>query len=444
MAVLEDLDSMGKINGEGGDNLIRTIFTKLEKPEVLYLAGLFHDIGKGRGPGHEMRGEIITRPVLERIGLPREDIEDVCFLIRNHLAMSQLAFKKDLHDEGLLSRFSETLMHKRMLDMLLLLTHADLKAVGPTGFNSWRSHLLEELYYRTLAVIEGESAQGEDLGEWIQQIKAVVREHVPPDERGPDLEEFLAGATSRYLLDFYPGIIAGHFLAVRSYLDQHGRERLELGDIIVKKTDHRRPGYSEITLITRDRLGLFFRIAGTLSSNRINILSAWSHTVGFQTVVATFHVEDIPHGPLDDPQRWEKFCDDMEKVIRGEADVDELVASRRKTWKPSRSILTAQLPLKVEIDNAASDRATIVEVYAHDRPGLLYDITRCLSSLGLGIILTKITTEVDQAADIFYVVDEDANKITDFDRLDHIRRSLKDHLSAMEDDLLGRGKAAAG
>jgi [protein-PII] uridylyltransferase len=83
-------------------------------------------------------------------------------------------------------------------------------------------------------------------------------------------------------------------------------------------------------------------------------------------------------------------------------------------------------------------------VYAHDRPGLLYDITRCLSSLGLGIILTKITTEVDQAADIFYVVDEDSNKIVDFDRLDHIRSSLKDHLSAMEDDLLGRGKAAAG
>ena len=90
--------------------------------------------------------------------------------------MTHLAFKKDLHDEALVSRFAETVMHKRRLDLLMLLTHADLKAVGPTALSSWRKMLLEELYYRTLDIIEGEGLGGEDLGEWIKQIKAVVRD----------------------------------------------------------------------------------------------------------------------------------------------------------------------------------------------------------------------------------------------------------------------------
>lgn len=444
MAVLENIDSFARGDSDGLDGLNRTIFARLEKPEVLYLAGLFHDIGKGRGPGHEMRGEKTARPLLARIGLPPEDVEDVCFLIRNHLAMSQIAFKKDIHDEGMLSRFAETLMHKRMLDLLMLLTQADLKAVGPGGFSSWRSLLLEELYYRTLAVIEGESAQGEDLAGWLQQIRSVVKESVPPEKRGPELEDFLAGAPTRYLLDFYPSVIADHFIATRSYLESHGKNSLDLDDIIVSKVDHHRPGYSSVTLITHDRHGLFFQIAGTLSANRINILSAWSHTLKDQVVVATFHVNDIPQGPVTDPDRWDKFRRDIEGVMRRELDVHELVAARRGSGRFLAGPFAPRFPLKVEIDNAASDRATIVEVYAHDRPGLLYDITRRLSSLGLNIIVTKITTEVDQAADIFYVVDENGQKIVDFNRLDEIKNGLRDHLTRIEEALLDNKKSAAG
>jgi len=433
MAVLENIDDFARQNGEASDELSRTIFAKLEKPEILYLAGLFHDIGKGGGPGHEMRGVTIARPVLERLNLPPEDIEDICFLIRNHLAMTHMAFRKDLHDDAMLSRFAETLMHIRMLDMLTLLTEADLKAIGPRGFSSWRGYLLEELYFRTLDVFKGESAQGEDLGEWLQQIRAVVKESVPPEKRGPQLDRFLTGAPPRYLLDFYPGVIADHFLAVRSYLEQHGKQSLGLEDIITNKVDHYRPGYSAITLITHDRHGLFFRMAGTLSANRINILSAWSHTIEADVVVATFHVNDIPSGPVDDPQRWEKFRRDIQGVMRDEIDVDELMAARRGSGRLMPGPLSPRLTLKVEVDNATSDRATIVEVYAPDRPGLLYDITRHLSFLGLDIILTKIITEGEQAADVFYIVDEKGQKIVDFDRLDTIRTSLRDRLASLED-----------
>jgi [protein-PII] uridylyltransferase len=443
MAVLSTLDSFSRAGKDKEERLIRTVFSRLETPEVLYLAALFHDVGKGRGPGHEKRGEKIARPVLQRVGLPEERIEDVCFLIRNHLAMSHLAFKKDLHDERLLGRFAESLMGKRMLDMLMLLTHADLIAVGPRGLNSWRRLLLEELYYRTLDVIEGESAEGEDLADWIRQIKAVVKTHVPPKLRGPELDVFLAVAPSRYLLDFYPGIVADHFVYFRNYLEEHGRNSLGPDDIIVTKEDHRRPGYSAITLIGRDRHGLFFRLAGSLAANGINILSAWSHTIGNEMIVATFHVNDVPQGPLTDPNRWDKFRSDVRRVIAGEIDVHELVAARRGSRKPRPGTPTALPPLKVEIDNAASDAATVVEVYARDRPGLLYDITRQLSSLELSIILTKISTEVDQAADIFYVVDENGEKIVDFDRLDEIRDRLRKHLEAIEEELLNERRGSS-
>jgi len=439
MAVLENIDSYGGQKTDREDDLLRGIFAKLDKPEIVYLAGLFHDIAKGRGPGHEVRGEEIARPVLKRLGLPEEDIDDVGFLIRNHLAMTHLAFKKDLHDADLVSRFAENVMDRRRLDYLLLLTHADLRAVGPTAFNSWRNMLLEELYYRTLDVVEGEGLDGEDLGEWVRQIKAAVRQLIPPEHRGESLERFLSEASSRYFLDFYPGVIEEHYLDLRTFLVAHGQEKLGPADVIAKKVDHRKAGYSSITLIVKDRRGLFFRIAGTLSANRINILSAWSHSIG-DIAVATFHVNDIPEGPVDDPERWNNFRSDFERVIRGEADVDVLVAARRQVKSVFSAKSRPRFPLKVETDNAASDRATIIEVYAHDRPGLLYDITRKLTSLGLNIILTKITTEVDQAADIFYVQDENGAKIVDFERLDQIRSSLHAHLAVMEAEHFGDTK----
>jgi [protein-PII] uridylyltransferase len=436
IAVLENMDSFAGQTGAREDSLLRTIFSRLENPEVLYLSGLFHDMAKGAGAGHEIRGEEMARPVLERLGLPADHIDEVCFLIRNHLAMTHLAFRKDLHDAALVNRFAENIMHKRRLDLLMLLTHADLRAVGPTAFNSWRKMLLEELYYRTLDVIEGEGVDGEDLGDWVKQIKATVREIVPAHAAGPVLDKYLEDAGSRYFLDFYPGVIAEHFVSLSSYLHQVGREELEAGDLMASKVDHRGPGYSAITLITRDRQGLFFRIAGTLSANRINILSAWTHSIG-RTAVATFHVNDIPEGALDDPQRWGSFRTDFERVLKAEVSVDELMAVRKGGRRLFGASGAPRFPLKVEVDNAASGRATIIEVYAHDRVGLLYDITRKLTSLGLNIVLTKISTEIDQAADIFYVQDEAGNKIIDFERLDEIRESLHRHLVAMEESYFG-------
>jgi [protein-PII] uridylyltransferase len=444
IAVLENIDSFGstaKNGNRGNDTLLRSIFSRLEKPELLYLAGLFHDIAKGRGAGHEVRGEEIARRVLVRLGLPPEDVEEVCFLIRNHLAMTHLAFKKDLHDEALVSRFAENIMEKDRLDLLLLLTHADLRAVGPTAFNSWRDMLLEELYYRTLDTMEGEG-EGEDLSDWIKQIKAVVVEKVPEEMRTPLLEKFLEQAPTRYFLDFYPGTITEHYQNLFTYLNARGQSALSPTDMIAEKTDHRRPGYSAISLLVQDRRGLFFRIAGTLFANRINILSAWSHSIG-DLAVATLHVNDIPEGPVTDPERWAHFQEDFGKVISGEADVDQLVAVRRAARRTFGDSFRPRFPLKVEVDNAASDRATIVEVYAHDRPGLLYDITRGLSSLGLNIVLTKITTEIDQALDVFYVQDENGAKVIDFERLDDIRDRLHEHLKAMEDEHFGDQKESS-
>ncbi len=261
------------------------------------------------------------------LGLPQEDIDDACFLILNHLAMTQLAFKKDLHDEALVSRFAENVMHKRRLDLLLLLTHADLRAVGPTAFSSWRRMLLEELYYRTLDIVEGEGRRrrpcrvdqaDKSCGQGIDAAAA--------PRTGPGCISRSGGLP--VFLDFYPALVVEHFTDLQSYLQSHGKSQMDKEDVIARKVDHPLPGYSSITLITRDRQGLFFRMAGTLSANRINILSAWSHSIE-DIAVSTFHVNDIPEGPLDDKARWEHFQQDLKRVMSGEVDVDELVAARR-------------------------------------------------------------------------------------------------------------------
>ncbi len=432
VAVLEHIDRFARSSLDPDDQLLGTIFGRLDETESLYLAALFHDIAKGRGPGHEVKGEGIALPVLERLGVSPACAEEVCFLIRNHLAMTHLAFKKDLHDAALIHRFAENVMQKRRLDLLFLLTHADLRGVGPTAFNSWRRMLLEELYFRTLDVIQGEGAEGEELGEWVDEIRAVVRQLMPIQYHGPILETFLSQASSRYFLDFYPGVIAEHFVDLQSFLASHNKTSLDSDDVIARKVDHYRPGYSSITVITRDRQGLFFRISGTLAANRINILGAWTHSIGDITV-GTYHVNAIPEGPLDDPERWQHFLDDLKEVLGDRLDVDDLVKQNRQKPVPLLGTTRPRFPVRVEIDNAASDRATIIEVYAHDRPGLLYDITRKLSALDLNIILTKITTEIDQVADIFYVHGPSGSKIVDFDQLDFIHKELRSHLSWMEE-----------
>jgi [protein-PII] uridylyltransferase len=440
MKVLENIDSFCQPDGDKDDNLLRSICSKIIKPETLYLAGLFHDIGKGRGLGHEVRGEQTARTVLQRLSLPEQDTEDICFLVRNHLAMTHIAFKKDLHDEGMIGRFAENVIRKRRLNLLMLLTHADLRATGPSGFNSWRRMLLEELYYRALDTIQGAAGEDEDLGDWLKEIVAVVRKLVPAELHGPHLDRFIEGTTSRYLLDFYPALIAEHFMSIRNYLDTHNRDSLNFQDVISSKIDHKGPGYSSITLIVRDRPGLFYRIAGTISANRINILGAWSHTIGEDLGIATLHVNDIPEGHLDDPDRWNGFREDFKKVVRGEIDVDFLVASRRGSGRIIGTAGSPRHPVKVDIDNAASDVATIIEVSAHDRPGLLYDITRQIFSYGLNIILTKIATDADRATDIFYVRDGEGKKIVDYQHLDEIKIRLKDHLKAVDEAVLGYQK----
>jgi len=431
--VLENIDRFARQRVDPEDQLLQTIFSKLEQTESLYLAALLHDIAKGRGPGHEVRGEHIVKPILERLGATPECSEEVCFLIRNHLAMTHLAFKKDLHDAALINRFAENIVHKRRLDLLFLLTYADLRGVGPTALNSWRKMLLEELYYRTLDVVQGEGLEGEDLGEWIDQIKAVVRELIPVEHRGSSLNSFLNQAGSRYFLDFYPGVIAEHYTDLRSFLTAHNKTSLGSDDVIARKVDHYKPGYSSITIITQDRKGLFFRIAGTLAANRINILSAWTHSIGAITV-GTYHVNAIPDGPLDDPERWRHFLADLKEVLGDRLNADDLVRQNRPKAGPFLVASKPRFPVRIEIDNAASGRATIIEVYAHDRPGLLYDITRKLTSLDLNIILTKITTEIDQVADIFYVQGPDGSKIVDFETFHAIQSELRSHLASVEEE----------
>ncbi len=431
--VIDNIDRIARQRLDPDDQLLHTLFTKLEQTDSLYLAALFHDIAKGRGPGHDVRGEHIVIPILKRLGVSLACSEEVCFLIRNHLAMTHLAFKKDLHDTALINRFAENVIHKRRLDLLFVLTFADLRGVGPNALNSWRKMLLEELYYRTLDVIQGQGLEGEDLGNWINEIKSVVRQLVPIEYRDEWLNDFLDKAGSRYFLDFYPGVIAEHYMDLRSFLAAEDRQCLSSDDVIARKVDHRKPGYSSITIITRDRKGLFFRVAGTLAANKINILSAWTHSIGDITV-GTYHVNAIPEGPLDDPERWNRFLADLKEVLGDRLDVDHLVRQNRPKAGLFLTGSKLRFPVRVEIDNAASDRATIIEVYAHDRPGLLYDITRKLSSLDLNIILTKITTEVDQAADIFYVQGPDGAKIVEFDKIDVIQSQLRDHLISKEEE----------
>jgi [protein-PII] uridylyltransferase len=194
------------------------------------------------------------------------------------------------------------------------------------------------------------------------------------------------------------------------------------------KIEHEPQGkYSQLTISTLDIPGLFSKITGVMAANGINILGAQIFTQGNGVALDTLQVRSPTGELITNPEKWQRVEEDLISVIEGRARVDDLVKKRHRP-----SLLTSRpmprSPNRVEIDNEVSDEYTVIDIYAHDKVGLLYQITKTLKELGLYIGVSKISTKVDQAADTFYVQDIFGQKITHVDKLDEIRSRLLESL----------------
>jgi [protein-PII] uridylyltransferase len=399
--------------------VVGDVYRGLKEKRTLHLALLIHDLGKGYVEDHSEVGARIAVEVAKRLRLPEREAETLRFLVHKHLMMSHLAFRRDTSDEQLILRFAVDVGSPEALSMLFVLTCADLAAVGPGVLNDWKSEVLADLYLRTMQHLSGESPSAVT-----ERRRAAVRallDHEPAYDRLADQVRTLP---TSYLQSAPPERIAD---------DLRKLTTLKRGDVRTWCRYLPETHTVEYTVGTHEDItpGVFHKLTGGLSSQGLEILSADINTLPGGLVLDRFIVHDPDFADEPPTGRLEQIKSKLASALTSDSP-----PAFRQVWqrsKPSVPGTVPSLPTQVKVDNSTSESYTIIDVFALDRMGLLYTITRTLFELGLSVSLAKIGTYLDQVVDVFYVTDQHGRKVKDEGRLQHIRETL---LAAIES--LGR------
>lgn len=347
---------------------------EIEQLGVLMFALLFHDAGKSATVGgHVPRSVELADSAMARIQAPRRERDLVRFLIGAHLELSAAMQARDLFDPQTIRELAARVETVERLKALTLLTYADIGAVNPEAMNSWRAGQLWTLYLMTYNELTRELETG--------RIETVAA----PPERA----EFLEGFPVRYLRTHSDAEI-DHHLALEAVQQLRG----------VAAEIRKLESAWQLTLVAGDRPGLFAAVAGTLAGFGMNILRAEAFANRRGLVLDTFLFAD-PNRTLDlNPSEVDRLRAVTERVVMGKKDVRELLKNRPKPQPPSRK---SRIPATVSINPDATDAATLIEIVAEDRPGLLYDLASAISSNGANIEVVLVDTEAHKAIDVFYV-----------------------------------------
>lgn len=395
------------------------VYREIKRKDLLHLALLLHDLGKGHEEDHSEVGKRLAEETAARLGFDERDSRTLVMLVHRHLLMAHTAFRRDPYDEKVLLPFAREVGTPEVLRKLLALTAADIAAVGPDVLTKWKESLLIELYLRAMQEVSGER-ETVDEPQRLARIAAEVASRQGPDRNLPmdqawirsELEQF----PLRYVYGTSPRRIAAHLGAMR---------RLHAGGAVVE-TDFNAPlGTCEYAVIAHNDLipGLFSKIAGVMASGGLQILDAQIVTRKDGVVVDTFQVADPDYQGAPPIERCESIGRTITEVLSGRQSIDTVMRGGARL-NMRRSLPAHRQPAEVRIDNETSDRFTILDVFADDRQGLLYIITNAIFQLGLSVHASRISTRLDQVADVFYVTGMDGKKVEEADRLESIRASI--------------------
>jgi [protein-PII] uridylyltransferase len=397
-------------------------YRETRRKDVLHLAVLLHDIGKGHEEDHSEVGRRIAETLAGELGLGEHERQQLVFLVHKHLVMAHTATRRDIADVRTIVQFVRTVGTAEMLRMLTVLTVADTEAVAPGSLTGWKESLFCELYARSMEELSGQAPVADEAAR-AESIRGKLRGRFagtfPPDW----LERQLAAMPLSYLLRFDPEAIGGHLRAQQS---------LDSGGVRVESEYLKDTGLTQYTVVTTDGLtpGLFSKITGVLAAERFQIVDAQIVTRSDGVVVDTFRGVDTDYKGEPPSHRRSEVAGQIEQVLLGRQTVEALFAARRGTSRRPGPAGSAG-PTQVEVDNSSSDLHTVIEVFADDRLGLLYVIAKTLFELGLSIASAKISTRLDQVVDVFYVTDRSGAKVVDGARLDAVRARLLEVLEAL-------------
>ena len=389
---------------------------RMERPDLLTIACLLHDIGKGyeREERHDTFGAVIAKEIAGRLGFNEEDQEAVDFLVRYHLVLPQLAFCRDIDDSLMIENLANSVKTTDDLRRLYLLTFADIRATGPDVWSSWKGELLTKLYQKTRKLLAGRGDTARNIEEALNKKKKSMKKLILEDDHDQAIE-WIHGMPNRYVLNTSSEELVGHYLA---HMETEGDDRpLKL---LVKPFE----AYHELTIVTKDHPGLFAHLCSVFFRNKINILEAQLYTGKNRNVVDIFRVVSSLGSTIENDFDWARLEVDMkqeaskepQQYLRSDTSTDGI---RRRRMPIERS---------VQIDNDVSVDHTVLEIHSKDQIGLLYHLAEWLYQHHYDISMAKAITHAGNVIDIFYIRTIDGKKVESKEELIKMKEGLVDCL----------------
>jgi [protein-PII] uridylyltransferase len=400
----------------GDHPLSAAIFPTLTSRRSLYVAAFIHDIAKGRPEDHSVAGERIARALGPRLGLTNSETETVAWLVRHHLLMSETAQMRDLHDFKTILDFVAVVQSPERLKLLLILTVADIRAVGPGVWNGWKGQLLRTLYAEAEPVMLGGHTS-------ISRKDRVVAAQQVFHEQFPQWSDADRAAYAARHYDAY-------WLSVplaKQLQDWALISTAEPKSVVTQVQTDAFTAITELTIFAPDHPRLLALITGACAAANANIAGAQIFTTADGMALDTILIQREFAEEGDERRRAERVAELIRKALRGELWLKQAVA---QAHRPQTRIKAFSVSPLVIIDNRSSNRHTVIEINGLDRIGLLYDLTEALYHLNLNIASAHITTFGEKAIDVFYVTDLTGAKIENEIRHKQIERGLMNVLAA--------------
>ena len=436
LLAVKKVETLGKQPGTLG-----MVYQEIQEKDLLHLAVLLHDVGKGLPEDHSEVGKKIAQDVSVRMGLDAQESRTLEFLVHEHLLMANTAFRRDPHDEKVRQTFSRAVEVPERLKQLLLLTAADIAAVGPGVLTKWKEALLIELYHLSLPEVSGQGEQVESASDVEFVTNEVMAAWKPAASRGrasrqanecqaPPNREWIKNQLETFPVRYLSGTakhrIIAHLSAIRSLTLERPR---------VESAYNRELKVCEYSLIAFDAMasGMFMKMTGVLAAKGLRVLDAQIVTKPDGIVVDTFWVKDPDFSGEPTPARLEKVGKAIVSVLKGELSIEAFMEqNRRVSFRSSMPIRRNRT--EVKIDNDTSDHFTVIDVFADDKQGLLHEIAKTLYELELSVHSAKIGTRLDQVVDVFHVTEHNGNKVEDARTCECIQTRLQEQVDRFLQD----------